>query len=85
MGQGKKRLAQMRNNPKDDWKVSDIEVVCRAYGLKFEKPHRDSHYTAYNEISGEILTIPSHGRIKAIYIKQFVKLVDGSMGDIDDN
>jgi hypothetical protein len=85
MGQGKKRLAQMRNNPKGDWKIDDIGVICREYGLMLEKPYRDSHWTVFNEATGEIMTIPSHGRIKPVYIRQFVKLVDGSVGGIDDN
>lgn len=84
MGQGKKRLAQMRNNPKDDWKIDDLKVVCNEHGLVLEPPSGGSHWTVVNSVTGEFLTVPAHGKIKAFYIKQFVEMVDKAVGGKND-
>jgi hypothetical protein len=84
MGQGKKRFAQMRNNPRADWKIDDIRVVCREYELVLEPPNGGSHWTVVHPLEKRFLTIPAHGRIKPIYIKQFVELVDECGGGLDD-
>jgi hypothetical protein len=80
MGKGEKRLALMRNNPKGDWKIADIEVVCRAYDIILEPPSSGSHWSIFHQRGG-IQTIPSHGRIKVRYIKEFIRFVDRVTGD----
>ena len=75
MSQGSKRLAQMRNNPKNDWKISDIEVVCRSYDIILEPPSNGSHWAVFFKGVG-ILTIPVHGHIRPYYIKEFVAFTD---------
>jgi hypothetical protein len=36
-------LEQMRRNPLGDWTISDVEKVCRAYGLWFRAGSGTSH------------------------------------------
>jgi hypothetical protein len=80
MGQAEKRLAQMRNNPAGDWKIADIEVVCRAYDIILEPPTSGSHWSIYHPKAG-IQTIPAHRKIKVRYIKEFVRFVDLASGE----
>ena len=84
MSRGEKRLAQMRNNPRGDWKIEDVEVVCRAYGIVLEPPTGGSHWSIFYPGVG-IQTIPAHGRIKARYIKEFVRFVDKVAGASNDS
>jgi hypothetical protein len=83
MGQGEKRLAQMRNNPKGDWKIADVEVVCRTYGIELEKPSGSSHWTIFYRGLG-IQTIPVHRVVKPRYIREFVRYVDKVRGANND-
>lgn len=83
MGKGEKRLAQMRNNPRDDWTIGDIEVVCRAYDIEVEKPSGGSHWGIFHRRAG-IQTIPCHRQIKTRYIREFVRFVDKVTGASDD-
>lgn len=71
-----KLLERMRDNPKGDWKISDIETVCRQVGLIFKPPSKGSHFKVRSEHLKGMLTIPAHRPIKLPYIKSFVALVD---------
>lgn len=83
MGQGVKRLAQMRNNPCADWTIGDVEVVCRAYNILLERPSDGSHWCVFYKGVG-IQTIPAHRKIKARYIREFVRFVDKVAGASND-
>lgn len=39
-----KRLDQMRANPTADWKIADIQMVCREYNIRCIPPSSGSHY-----------------------------------------
>jgi hypothetical protein len=84
MGKGEKRLAQMRNNPRGDWQIADIEVVCRAYDIDLEPPSGGSHWSIFHKNAG-IQTIPAHRKIKPRYIKEFVRFVEKASGDKNDD
>lgn len=84
MGKGEKRLAQMRNNPKGDWQIADLEVVCRAYSIALESPSGGSHWSIFHRKAG-IQTIPAHRNIKPRYIREFIRFVDKIAGDQDDD
>jgi hypothetical protein len=43
MSQGIKRLEAMRANPKADWRIEDVIVVCRAFGVDCNAPFNGSH------------------------------------------
>lgn len=76
MGQGEKRLEAMRRNPRDEWRIEDIQVVCGAYGIELRPPKSGSHYKVTHPNSREILTIPAARPIKPIYIRRLVAFVD---------
>ena len=76
MGQGEKRLSDMRRNPRDGWQIEDVRVVCSEFGIELRPPSSGSHFKVTHPDAQEILTIPAKRPVKAIYIKQFVAFVD---------
>jgi len=51
-------LERMRANPRD-WRIADVERLCRAFGLRCTPPRSGgSHYTARAPGIETILTIP---------------------------
>lgn len=85
MSRGDKRLEDMRNNPRADWQISDIRVVCDAFGVTLTEPAGGSHYKVSHERLRDILTIPARRPIKPVYIKSFVAFVDEVKDKIDEH
>ncbi len=75
MSQGEKRFAQMRRNPKADWRIEDVEVVCRWAGVECCKPSSGSHYVVAHSSQETILTVPAKRPIKPLYIKLLVGFI----------
>jgi hypothetical protein len=73
-------LEQMRRNPLGDWTISDVEKVCRAYGLWFRAGSGTSHCHAKHPAAVEILTIPARRPIKPVYIRKLVRYIDAHGG-----
>ena len=72
-----KRLEAMRRNPRGDWTISDIEALCREYGVSCETSRSgSSHYKIAQGQIPEILTVPFKRPIKAVYIRALVKFID---------
>lgn len=81
MTKAEKRLERMRRNPRDDWQISDVETVCRAYDIACEAPSGGgSHYTVSHPSQAEILTIPARKPIKTVYIVSLVMFIDAVVG-----
>jgi intracellular sulfur oxidation DsrE/DsrF family protein len=80
MAQGEKRLEEMRRNPANDWQISDVQVVCNAYGITLLRPSGSSHYKVAHASQREILTVVANRPIKAVYMKRFVKFADAVTG-----
>jgi hypothetical protein len=57
-------LERMRRNPAGDWTISDVEAICREYGLLFRPGKETSHCHAKYPWAREILTIPARRPIK---------------------
>lgn len=70
-----KLLKRMKANPRDDWRIEDVEALCRAYGLNFRRPTTGSHCVVSHPTSSRILTIPARRPIKPIYIRHLVQFV----------
>jgi hypothetical protein len=67
----------MRRNPAADWRISDIERVCVHYRLSCLAPKGGgSHWKVGHPSQREILTIPAHRPIKAVYVRKLVKFID---------
>ena len=66
----------MRRNPKGDWTIDDVGVVCRGHGVQLEPPTRGSHFTVSHPLMEAIVTIPRARRIKGPYIKQLIEFIE---------
>jgi hypothetical protein len=72
-----KRLEEMRNNPRGDWRIEDVEAICREYGILCSAARGGgSHYKVAHPRMTEKLTIPYKRPIKPVYIRKLVALVD---------
>lgn len=67
----------MRDNPRGDWKISDIEAVCHEFGISC-RPARSggSHYKLGHPRLAAKLIIPFKRPIKPIYIKKLIAFID---------
>lgn len=75
MGTADKILGQMKNNPQGDWKIDTLKAITKRHGIIWRQPGT-SHVT-FRRDDGEKLTIPAHRPIKPIYIKLFIRFVEG--------
>jgi hypothetical protein len=75
------RFARMKNNPRDNWRISDIAGVCRDACVTCNPPTGGgSHYKISHETQREILTIPAKNPVKPIYIRLLVKFLENVEG-----
>lgn len=85
MSQASKLFAAMALNPKGDWRIGDVEAVCRHFGVHCKPPSGGgSHFTLSHPLAFEILTIPARRPIKPVYIKQFVTYIRRVTGPAND-
>ncbi|OGQ98455.1 MAG: hypothetical protein A2505_06340 [Deltaproteobacteria bacterium RIFOXYD12_FULL_55_16] len=70
-----KILQQMKNNPQGDWQIDNLKAIAKRHNIAWRQPG-SSHVTFRRE-DGSKLTVPAHRPIKPVYIKQFVKFVEG--------
>ena len=76
-----KRLDRMRANPASDWKIADVEAVCREHGVRCMPPTGGgSHYKVSDASQRDILTIPSRRPVKPIYIRKLVRFIETVIG-----
>ena len=75
MSAADKILAQMKNNPQGDWKIGTLKAIAKRHEIIWRQPGT-SHVT-FRRTDGEKLTIPAHRPIKSIYIKLFIRFVEG--------
>ena len=75
MARGEKLLARMPANPRD-WRIEDVEALCRAFRLNFDRPSGGSHYGVSHDRQLAHLTVPFARPIKPIYIRHLVRFVD---------
>lgn len=69
-----KLLAQMRNNPRDDWSIDKLKSLAERFAVDWRQPGT-SHVTfSYGGL--EPVTVPAHKPIKAVYIVRFLGLID---------
>jgi hypothetical protein len=72
-----RRLEDMRRNPRGDWRIGDVEALCREHGIMCDPPRGGgSHYKVGHSRLAEKLTIPSKRPIKAVYIRRLIAFVD---------
>ena len=71
-----KLLEKMRNNPRDDWQIRDVEKLANRYGFSINRPRSGSSHVILRHDSGKRLTIPARRPIKPSYIRQLVQTID---------
>jgi hypothetical protein len=71
-----KLFMRMRNNPKADWVIEDVQAVCSAFEVSCQPPSNGSHWTVSDPHMERILTIPARKPIKAPYIRALVKFLE---------
>ena len=64
----------MRQNPRD-WAMPNLLTVARQYGLEVRSTGGSHHVFSHPSVR-DILSVPAHRPIKAIYIKRFVALIE---------
>jgi len=77
MTKADKRLAAMRDNPRD-WRIEDLETIAERHGVTWDQPGT-SHVT-FRAPGGGKLTVPARKPIKPVYVVQFVALIDSLEG-----
>lgn len=75
MSKTDKTLQQMKNNPQGDWQIDTLKAIAKRHAIEWRQP--GSSHVTFRRKDGAKLTVPAHRPIKPIYIKQFVKLVEG--------
>ena len=77
----KSLVARMRANPRGDWTISDVEAVCRTFGLMRSPPRGGrSHYKVSHPLLRDILTIPQRRPVKPVYIRKLMRFLDAAEG-----
>ncbi len=71
-----KLLERMRANPRNDWRMRDVETLANRYGLSINRPKRGSSHVTLRHNSGGKLTIPVRRPIKPVYIRKLVEMID---------
>lgn len=75
MSQAAKQLERMRANPAGDWTIAEVLAVCRTYNITCSAPRRGDHFKISHPTQEQILTVPAHRPINAVYIRKLVKFV----------
>ena len=71
-----KLMKKMRNNPRGDWRIADVEKLARRYGFSISRPGDGGSHVTLRHNSGHKLTIPDHRPIRPVYIRRLVKMID---------
>lgn len=79
MAKKKSLLQKMKDNPKGDWVISDVEKLCAEVGLTISAPSSGSHYTIHSSVIHGIQTVPARRPIKPIYIHSLVGLCEAHL------
>ena|GEM_PF-582551 len=80
LSKAQKLIEAMANNPQD-WQIDQVKTVANASGLTVHCPG-GSHHVVRNA-AGAKISIPAHRPIKAIYIKQLIRMIKAGKGDTE--
>jgi precorrin-6B methylase 2 len=68
-----KIVERMKNNPRD-WRVEDLKVVAGHFGITW-RHHGTSHVVFING-QGKVAPVPAAKPILAVYVRNFLKLLE---------
>ena len=66
----------MKNNPRGDWRISDVETLANRYSFLVNRPKGGGSHVTLRHDSGARLSIPARRPIKPVYIRQLVRLIE---------
>lgn len=69
-----KLLVAMRRHPLD-WQIGQLQTVARQHGIDWRQ--EGSSHCVFIRADGRTLPVPAHRPVKPVYVKKFVRLVDG--------
>jgi len=78
MSKALKTLSAMEQNPLD-WRIDQVKTVAFAFGLTLHCPGGSHHVVRHP--NGNKISIPAHRPIKAVYIRNLVRLIKTGKGD----
>ena len=71
------RLERMRSDPRGDWRIEDVEALCREHDRLCEAPSGGgSHYKVAHPSQAQKLVLPFRRPIKPPYIRQLIRFID---------
>lgn len=69
------RLRDLTREPPNEYPIEEVERVCRAFGLSYDRPTRGSfHVVSHPQIDG-LLTIPAHRPVKLLYLRLLTQMI----------
>lgn len=71
-----KILKTMRQNPKGDWTISDIEIITSHFDLLLRYPKGGSSHVKIKHSSGKSIIIPARRPIKPVYIELLLEFLE---------
>jgi hypothetical protein len=76
-------LKDMRLNPTADWRIEQLDLVARAYGVNVRQG-RGSHVVFEHPRIIRALSVPARRPIKPVYIRGFIALIEAvERGDVE--
>lgn len=70
-------LEKMRANPAGNWRIADIDAICRKFGVRCIPPRGGgSHFKVSHPSQIDIVVVPFRRPIKSVYVVKFVRYID---------
>lgn len=73
MSKSKKMLQAMQNNPRDNWRLEQLQTLALRYGVIWR--HDATSHCIFIAPDGRTLPVPARRPIKSIYIMLFVAFI----------
>ena len=73
-----KTLEQMKVNPRD-WRIDSLKSVADAFGVVYRQP--GGSHVIFRHPNGAMLSVPARRPIKPIYVRKFLRLVEGGVAE----
>lgn len=74
-----KKLKAMRNNPKGDWHIADLQFIAQRYGIGYRQ-HSTSHVTFSYPNLKEAL-VPARKPLHPVYVKRFLDFLESVLAE----
>jgi hypothetical protein len=58
-----------------DWRIEDLQAVAKRHGIEWRQ--KGTSHVYFRHPHGRVLSVPDHGVIKPVYVKQFLALITG--------